>query len=257
MRHPILIKLASAFSAFLRGLFMAITFGLLFIVVFKKEWVAEFLTIMEGVVNSLGNWNYVVAFVFSIIESFPVIGVLVPGMQVMLIVGGFFGRDHLPETIAVCAAGAIIGNFVGYALGKRYGKSFFREYGDAFGLGRTELKYLERQISKNGPTFIILGKFHNLARAFVPFIAGSAGMLPGRFWPYNVAGSVIWSATIITLAVAFASYYKVVLDYVGYAFLSAILIFAVYVYFFQREAFMKYWEEKTLEIEEKVKEKMK
>lgn len=132
MRHPVLKKLASALAAFLNGLFMAITFGLLIVVLFKKEWIVEFLSYMETLVNSWGNWNYLVAFVFSVIESFPVIGVLVPGMQVMLIVGGFFGRDHLPETIAVCAMGAIVGNFVGYALGKRYGKAFFKEYGDTF-----------------------------------------------------------------------------------------------------------------------------
>ena len=253
MRHPVLKKLASATAAILNGLFMAITFGLLFIVLFKKDWIAQFLAYMEVLVNSWGNWNYLVAFAFSVIESFPVVGVLVPGMQVMLIVGGFFGRDHLPETIAVCAVGAVIGNFVGYALGKRYGKSFFKEYGDAFGLGRTELKYLERQIAKNGPVFVILGKFHNLARSFVPFIAGSAGMVPGRFWTYNVIGSIVWAASIITLSVAFASYYKVVLDYVGYFFLALILAFSAYVWFFRRDAFMRYWEEKKLEIEEKSK----
>ena len=51
---------------------------------------ADFLAYVETVVVSLGYWNYLLAFVFSVVESFPVIGVLVPGMQVMLIVGGFF-----------------------------------------------------------------------------------------------------------------------------------------------------------------------
>lgn len=214
MRHPILQKLALVLARFLHGFFVAVTLALLFIVLFKKEWIAEFLAYTETLVLALGNWNYLLALAFSVIESFPVIGVLIPGLQVMLIVGGFFGRDHLPEIIAVCALGAIFGNFIGYALGKRYGKAFFKEYGDAFGLGRTELKYLERQIAKNGPAFIILGKFHNMTRAFIPFVAGSAGMLPGRFWTYNIIGSIIWSATIITLAVAFASYYRTILDYV-------------------------------------------
>lgn len=147
----------------------------------------------------------------------------------------------------------MIGNFIGYALGKRYGKKFFREYGDAFGLGRTELKYLERQIAKNGPIFIILGKFHNLTRAFIPFIAGSAGMKPGRFWTYNIIGSVVWACTIITLAVLFASYYRTILDYVGYAFLAFLAIFVGYVWFFRRDAFLKYLEEKRQEFEEKTK----
>jgi membrane protein DedA with SNARE-associated domain len=253
MRHPVLKKLVSFASAALNAIFMAITFGLLFVVLFKKEWVAQFLAFIEALVLSLGNWNYLVAFVFSVIESFPVIGVLIPGQQVMILVGGFFGKEHLPEMIAVCAAGAIIGNFVGYALGKRYGKSFFREYGDTFGLGRTELKYLEKQVAKNGPLFIIVGKFHNMTRAFVPFIAGSGGMHPKRFWPYNVLGSILWAATIIVLSVAFVKYYRTILDYIGYAFLAFILLFMAYVWFFRRESFLKYLEEKRIEIEGKTK----
>lgn len=78
-------------------------------------------------------------------------------------------------------------------------------------------------------------------------------MLPGRFWLYNVIGSIIWAATIVTLAVAFASYYEVVLNYVGYFFLAVILLFAAYVWFFRRDAFKRYLEEKRLEIEEKSK----
>ncbi|MFB0964696.1 MAG: hypothetical protein QMC36_03245 [Patescibacteria group bacterium] len=78
-------------------------------------------------------------------------------------------------------------------------------------------------------------------------------MVPGRFWIYNIVGSIVWAATIITLSVAFASYYQVVLDYVGYFFLALILAFSAYVWFFRRDAFMRYWEEKKLEIEEKSK----
>ncbi len=78
-------------------------------------------------------------------------------------------------------------------------------------------------------------------------------MLPGRFWAYNVVGSIVWAATIVTLAVAFASYYRMILDYVGYAFLALVLGFSAYVWFFRREALLRYWEEKKLEIEEKSK----
>lgn len=87
----------------------------------------------------------------------------------------------------------------------------------------------------------------------MPFVAGSAGMRPGRFWLYNVVGSIVWAATIITLAVAFAWYYKTILDYVGYAFFGLMLSLVAYVWFFRREDFKKYLEEKRLEIEEKSK----
>lgn len=175
----------------------------------------------------------------------------------MLMVGGFFGRDHLPETIAVCSVGAVIGNFVGFWLGRKYGKAFFVRYGDVFGLGRTELRYLEKQVRKNGPAFVILGKFHNMTRAFVPFIAGSGGMHAKGFWTYNVIGSILWSATIISLSVLFANHYRTILDYVGYAFLALFGTIALYVALFRREDFRRYLDEKRLEIEEKLEESKK
>ena len=152
--------------------------------------------------------------------------------------------------------GALIGNAIGYFLGKWYGTSFLERFGDWFGLGRTELKYLKKQIEKNGAWFIIFGKFHNFTRAFIPFIAGSMGMQTGKFWMYNIIGSILWATTIITLGVTFVTYYKTILSYFSY-FLGGIMVSAiVYVYFFKREAFMTYIKEKEKEIEDKAREKM-
>ncbi len=41
-------------------------------------------------IRSWGNWNYLILFLVAMIESFPFIGVVVPGMNVMILVGGFF-----------------------------------------------------------------------------------------------------------------------------------------------------------------------
>lgn len=227
---------------------------MLFIALFKQEWVVLFLEWMEKIIHSLGNWNYVIGFVSATVESFPAIGVLVPGQQIMLMVGGFFGKWHLPEMVLCAAIGAILGNALGYFLGKRYGKAFLHRYGDWFGLGRTELRYLEKQIVKNGVWFIIFGKFHNFTRAFVPFIAGSMNMHTGKFWIANIAGSVLWASTIIVLGVAFAQFYKSLLEYFPYVLGGIVLIVTVYVYFFRREAFKEYLREKEREIEEKIQE---
>lgn len=194
-------------------LFAIIVFGLIAIALFKPGWIEIFIEWMEKQIHSLGAWNYVIALTSSIIESFPVIGVLVPGQQIMLLVGGFFGKTNLMPLIALAIIGAIIGNALGYFLGRWYGERFFTRYGDWFGLGKTELKYLRRQIEKNGAWFIILGKFHNFTRAFIPFIAGSMGMQTGRFWIYNIIGSTIWATTIIILGVVFVTYYKIILAY--------------------------------------------
>ncbi|OIP53122.1 hypothetical protein AUK10_02840 [Candidatus Gracilibacteria bacterium CG2_30_37_12] len=258
MQKKFIHKISSLFFKFLNFLFGSILFVLTAIAIFKPSWIEQFIGWMEKQIHLLGNWNYLIAFASSIIESFPVIGVLVPGQQVMLLVGGFFGKvGHLQLGYMICFAiiGALIGNAIGYFLGKWYGTEFLEKYGDWFGLGRTELKILKKQIEKNGAWFIILGKFHNFTRAFIPFIAGSMGMQTGKFWMYNIIGSVLWAGIIITLGVAFVTYYKTILSYFSYILMGIMVVSILYVYLFKREFFMAYIKEKEQEIEDKIREK--
>lgn len=257
MHRKLIHKISHIFFQILNFLFGSIIFALTAIAIFKPSWIELFIGWMERQIQLLGNWNYLIAFTSSIIESFPVIGVLVPGQQVMLLVGGFFGKlGHIQLGYMICFAivGALIGNAIGYFLGRWYGTDFLERYGDWFGLGRTELKYLKKQIEKNGAWFIILGKFHNFTRAFIPFIAGSMGMQTGKFWIYNIIGSVLWAGTIITLGVAFVTYYKTILSYFSYILMGIMICAMLYVSFFKREAFMAYVKEKEQEIEDKARE---
>jgi membrane protein DedA with SNARE-associated domain len=50
----------------------------------------------------------------------------------------------------------MIGNYLGYWIGKWYGHEIIVKYGDYFGLGKTETKILEKQIEKNGFWYIVL-----------------------------------------------------------------------------------------------------
>ena len=204
---------------------------------------------MGDQIQLIGAWNYLVVFLSSCIESFPVIGVLVPGQQVMLLVGGFYGHDHLPGVLVLASLGAMLGNWIGYVLGMRYGKVFLRHHGDTFGIGTTEQKILEGQIRKNGPWFVVIGKFHNFTRSFVPFIAGAMGMKARKFWPYNLVGSVLWACTMMVLGIFFTVYLKTVLNSIGYIFLAIMVATAIYIYFFKRAEFRAYLRDKRREFE--------
>jgi len=98
---------------------------------------------------------------------------------------------------------------------------------------------------------VIVGKFHNVARAFVPFIAGSMGMKNKTFMLYNVIGSVVRSVSIIILGVLFAKTYEMIIDYIGYIFLGIMVLTGLYIWKFKKEAFLKYVEEKNQEINKK------
>jgi len=114
----------------------------------------------------------------------------------MILVGGFWAKEHFFITIILAILGAMLGNWLGYWIGKTIGKDILDKYGDYIGIGKTEEKIFARQLEKNGFWYIVLGKFHNFTRAFVPFLAGSGGMIERNFWFYNMVGSIIWASSI-------------------------------------------------------------
>lgn len=252
-----LLKILNIFLKILNFVFISISIWVVFIAIFKPDLIKIFLDWLAKIILTLWNWNYLIAFSSAIIESFPVIWVLVPWMQVMLMVWWFFGKHNLFWVIFVAIIWAIIGNYAGYFLWVRYWDIFFKKYGDYFWIWKTELKILKKQIEKNGPYFIIFGKFHNFTRAFVPFIAWSMWMKKHHFWLFNILWSIIWAITIITLWVVFANYYKIIVDYITFILIWILILVWFYIYLFKRENFMQYWKEKNEEIEEKLEKNKK
>ncbi len=146
----------------------------------------------------------------------------------------------------------MLGNYLGYWIGKWYGTKIIEKYGDWIGLGKTETRILHKQIEKNGFWYIVLGKFHNFTRAFVPFIAGASGMREDKFWMYNMVGSIVWAMSIITLGILFIDNYESILDNLGKIMLGVIIVVALYIYRFKRDAWNTYLRDKQAEIEERV-----
>ncbi len=205
-------KILSIFAKIITIFFALATFAILIISFVRPEWIKSAIEWIGALIETLGNWNYLIAFLSACIESLPIIGTVMPGMNIMILVGGFWGKTHMIGTIALAALGAMIGNYIGYWIGKWYGQEIIEKYGDWIGLGKTEQKILEKQLAKNGFWYIVLGKFHNFTRAFMPFIAGASRMGEKQFWLYNMVGSVIWAVTIILLGIFFIDKYELILD---------------------------------------------
>ena len=151
----------------------------------------------------------------------------------------------------------MVGNYIGYWIGKWYGHEIIEKYGDYICLGTTEQKILSKQIEKNEFWYIVLGKFHNFTRPFVPFIAGASGMLEKKFWIYNTIGSIIWAASINLLGIFFIDKYETILDNLGKITLGILLLVAIYFWFYKRDTLKQYIQDKQSEIEAKIEKNHK
>ena len=216
-------------------------------ILFPEE-VKQIFLWLEKVSAGLWIYNLPLITIISAIESFPVVGVIVPWQQLLLIVGGLYGQTHFLPAVVAAGIGACIWNALGYYFWIKWWISLLEKYGNAFSLGKAERDILEPQIQKNGAAFIILGKFHNFTRAFVPFLAWSLGMKGKNFWKYNIFGSLLWAGIILTIWVYFTRYIDIILGSIGYVFLGSFTLLAAYIYFFKRESFRKYLDQKTKDL---------
>ena len=234
-------------------IFIWISFALIFIAIFKKEWFELFIEWMKVVVSELWYWNYLVVSLSSFIEVFPVLWVLLPGQNILLLVWWFFWESNytnLAYIVLIATIWAILWNQVWYILWKYYWESFFEKYWIWFGIWKTEVKYLKSWIDKWWVWWITLGKFHPLTRSFLPFIAWSMGMKSKKFMIYNALWSFIRALSLVVVWVIFVKYYKLLLEYSWSISLIVLVLIWLYLYTFKKKEFTIYWQEKNKEMEE-------
>ena len=237
---------------FIMKVLIILSIGLALMALFYPEIIKNGLEWIKLVVQWLWNWNYLIIFITSIIESFPVLWVVIPWQNILLIVAWFFAQlniNTLYLIIIITSIWAIIWNFIWFYLWKIYWDSFFKKYWLWFWIGETELKYLEKWIEKWGPWGITFWKFHWLTRAFLPFIAGTMWMKSKTFMFFNILGSIIWSVVMVVLWVLFAEYYEVIIDNTWKIMIVIMILIGLYIWKFKKKQFKKYMNEKNKEME--------
>lgn len=167
----------------------------------ESDAAADVLDYLTGLILRLGHWGYSIVFVVAAAESAAFLGLLVPGESVVL-VGGFLaarGAFDVDALIVTVTLGAVLGDNVGYELGRRLGRPWLLHHGGRFGLGEVQLHKADDFISRHGGKAVFLGRFVGFARALVPFIAGSARMRYATFLVYNALGASVWSVGVVLL----------------------------------------------------------
>jgi len=81
------IKTTLSFIAkFLAIVFLLLTLSIIIISFARPEWIKVAIDWIGELIQTLGNWNYLIAFLSACIESLPIIGTAVPGMNIMILV---------------------------------------------------------------------------------------------------------------------------------------------------------------------------
>jgi membrane protein DedA with SNARE-associated domain/membrane-associated phospholipid phosphatase len=162
---------------------------------------APILQYLTHLIDRTGQWAYLVIFLGAMLESAAFLGLVIPGESLVLLAGflaaqGFLDLDVL---IAVVAVGAVLGDSIGYEMGRWMGRPALLHYGSRFGLSEERVARADAFFARHGSKAVFLGRFVGFARALVPFLAGTSRMAYRSFLPYNVLGAVLWAPAVTLL----------------------------------------------------------
>lgn len=179
----------------------------------------------------LGSWSYLIIFVAATLESSAFIGLFVPGDSVAVIAGALVWEEilDLPETIVVAAAGAILGDSIGYELGRHLGRPWLLRHGRRLGLHQERLQHLDELFERHGGKTVLFGRFVAFFRALIPFVAGSSRMPYLRFLAFNVIGAVLWAVGFVSLGYFLGASWHIAERWIGRAGVIAAATFVVLV----------------------------
>ncbi len=154
---------------------------------------------LQTLQNALRVFGYPAVTLFVMIESS---GIPFPGETMLLLASFYAAIDHQLSIFIVipCAAlGAIIGDNLGYLVGRTGGRVLVLRYGKYVFLKPQHLDRAEKFFDKHGDKTVFFGRFIAVLRAWAAFLAGVNHMRWRNFLVYNAAGGILWAIIYGTL----------------------------------------------------------
>ena len=141
----------------------------------------------------LATYGYLAVLLFVAIES---TGIPFPGETMLLVAAIAAGTTHqlsIALVIVAAAIGAILGDNLGFWVGREGGYRLLCRYGRYIRLDERRLKLGQYLFLKHGGKVVFFGRFVAVLRAWAAFLAGTNRMRWPRFLLFNTAGGIVWA----------------------------------------------------------------
>jgi membrane protein DedA with SNARE-associated domain len=140
----------------------------------------------------------------GVIVGLESMGLPLPG-ETVLVIAALYAGTHpnlsIWGVVAAAASGAIVGDNVGYWLGREFGYRLVLRYGRYIGLSEARIKLGQYLFQRHGGKVVFFGRFIAVLRILAAFLAGVNCMDWRRFLLANAAGGLLWAGLF-----GFASY---------------------------------------------------
>ncbi len=193
-------------------------------------------TILEWIQPHFDRWGYAIVFAGTLLENSAFLGAVVPG-DVILLLGGVYadrGELTLPRLIGVGFAGAVIGDSLGYLLGRLAGRRIVNRFGDRFFLPRKRLERIDRYFAEYGMWAVALGRMAPAVRTLNTFVAGMSCMDYRRFILAAGSSAAVWTAVVASLGWVFSESLRFVDRSLGAGGIVLVVLLFVAIFFTYR-----------------------
>jgi membrane protein DedA with SNARE-associated domain len=144
------------------------------------------------------SYGYLAVFIVVMLES---AGIPMPGETILVSAAAFAGSRHTLDPgyiIAAAAGGAILGDNIGFWVGREFGTTLLTRWGYLVGLDERKRKLGQYLFDRHGGKIVFFGRFVALLRAFAAVLAGANRLPPMRFLFFNAAGGIVWATVFGT-----------------------------------------------------------
>jgi membrane protein DedA with SNARE-associated domain len=138
---------------------------------------------------------YGVAAVMTMV-ALEALGAPLPGETLLIFAAVMAGRGDmsLPALLFFAWVGSVVGDNVGYWIGRKLGRAAVSRYGARIGLTAARLEAVEAIFARYGAATVAFARFVNVLRQLNGIVAGTLGMAWPRFLMFNALGAALWVA---------------------------------------------------------------
>jgi membrane protein DedA with SNARE-associated domain len=153
----------------------------------------EHTSLSDALISLIPTYGPWIIFGIVALES---AGVPLPGETILVasaLLAATTGQISIVVVVLASAAGAIVGDGIGYIVGRRFGLPLIRRYGRYIRLDENRLLIGRYLFFRHGNVVVFFGRFVAVLRMFAALLAGANSMPAGRFFFFNITGGVCWA----------------------------------------------------------------
>jgi membrane protein DedA with SNARE-associated domain len=181
---------------------------------------------LRDLLHLIDRYGSLVVFFGVMFES---VGVPLPGETILIAAGVLVHRGVLDFGGALFSGilGAVVGNQIGYWIGRFGGRPFVLRWGRYALITPERLGHAEAFFARHGGTAVFLARFVVGLRVFGALVAGTSRMPWGKFALYNVLGGTVWATAVVALGYFLWASISLVEHWVGRASLLLLAVLAL------------------------------